>query len=578
MKQLSPTLKFSLRTFFCFFFLFVPVFITSSFIYAIPNVSGSALQSVDPGVLTNELSLPEDPSAQGEPPKPSVEQVPQTGIPDADKISFVLNEIHFTGNHVFSNEDLQEIFKPLVHQQVTLAQVEDLLKSITQKYRKEGYFLSHAIFPPQTIKDGKITIQIVEGFISQINIQDFSEKQTAHLKKYADALMAKKPLKYSDLERTLLLINDIVGFDVQSIVSPDPTTPQASIITLIGKHTPVKGTLSFDNYGTRYIGPNKVTATTSFNSLLVPGGTLALRYTTATHNKELQFFEASHNQALGTEGTHWKLGASHTDTRPQFTLSQSQVKGTSQNVFTNISHPFIRSHQETLLSNFSFNYANVSSSSFGTNLYNDEIRSATLGGIYEKFSWGGTNVFNINVSQGLNILGAPKQGPKSRLDAKSNFRKFDLSLSRNQFFDDTFSLFVMGTSQYTKSSLFASEGFIFGGPNLGRGYDAAQFLGDRGLAGKAEFRINTTPDPDIFQKVQYYAFYDAGATWTLNKPASGGRQSGASTGLGIRSVITPHFNFDVFVAKPLTTKNATQQATNHNGNAPLLYFQVSTTW
>ena len=160
----------------------------------------------------------------------------------------------------------------------------------------------------------------------------------------------------------------------------------------------------------------------------------------------------------------------------------------------------------------------------------------------------------------------------------SNFRKFTFDLSRNQYFDDMFSFFVMGTSQFTNSTLFTSEEFIFGGPSLGRGYDAAQLSGDRGLAGKAELRLTTKPDLDFLERVQYYTFFDGGAVWSLTKPAVGGRQSGSSAGLGVRSVLTPNFNFDMFVAKPLTRANATQQITNHNGKAALFYFQISTTW
>ncbi len=580
MRAFPQNYKISSKIPFYFFFTFLCAGTSSSLFGAVPEalVNNKAFESVNAGRISNELSFPETPSLNEESSKPTIERTPQPGIPDADKISFILNDVRFLENHVFSDQELRDVFAPFFQKRITVATAENLIKTITQKYHEEGYFLSTALFPPQTIDDGKITIQIVEGFISHVNIQDFTDRQKVLLEKYAAALMDKKPLKYEDLERYLLLINDLVGFDVKSVISPDPTTPGASVLTLVGKYSPVNASASFNNYGTRYIGPNRLSATTSFNSLLLPGGTLAFSYATAAHTKEIQFFEATHDQALGVDGIHWGVGASHTDTRPQFTLSQYRIRGTNQNIFTNLSYPLIRSRQENLLSTFTVNYANVASSSLGTKLYNDKVRTAILGGTYDNHIWSGTNTVNFNIHQGLNILGAPKQGPTSRAGSRTNFRKFTLDVSRNQFFDDMFSVFVMGTSQFTNSTLFTSEEFIFGGPSVGRGYDAAQLSGDRGLSGKAELRMTTKPDLDYLERVQYYTFFDGGAVWSLTKPAVGGRQSGSSAGLGVRSVLTPNFNFDVFVAKPLTRANATQQTTNHNGKAALFYFQISTTW
>ncbi|MBS0185414.1 MAG: ShlB/FhaC/HecB family hemolysin secretion/activation protein [Proteobacteria bacterium] len=580
MRKLYSRYKTLIRLSPYFFFTFLIFETPSSLFGNVPPdlVNNKAFESVNAGRIANELSFPETSPINEAPPKPIIEKTPQSRIPNADKISFTLKNVRFIENNVFEEQELRDVFAPFFNKHITVAQAEDLIKQVTQKYHEEGYFLSTAIFPPQTIEDGTITIQIVEGSISHVNIQDFTDKQKDLLEKYAAQIMNKKPLKYEELERYLLLINDLVGFEVKSVISPDPENPGSSILTLVGTYSPLSASASFNNYGTRYIGPNRLTATTSFNSLLLPGGTLSLRYATAAHTKEIQFFEAIHDQALGTDGVHWSLGASHTDTRPQFTLSQYKIHGTNQNVFTSLSYPVIRSRQESLLSNLTFNYANVSSSASSVKFYEDRVRTAVLGGTYENYVGSGINVLNFNIHQGLNIMGAPKQGPTSRSGSRTNFRKFTFDISRNQFFDDMFSLFVMGNSQFTNSVLFTSEEFIFGGPSLGRGYDAAQLSGDRGLSGKAELRLTTKPQLDFLERVQYYTFLDGGAVWNVKKLSGNGRQSGTSTGLGIRSVLTPNFNFDVFVAKPLTRANATQQATHHNGKAALFYFQISTTW
>ncbi len=537
-----------------------------------------SFESVDPGVLADEVGLPSGPVTSADVLQSPIAPAPVQNIENAQKVFFELREVTFEGNHVFSAEELLEGFDPLMGTRVSLAQVMEKVEAITQKYRDQGYFLSSAILPTQNMQEGRLTIKVVEGYVSQVTIEGLPESEKEFVEEYAAAIKAQKPARYDALERVLLLLNDVKGFKVQAVVAADPAHPGGSIVTLVSKFKFIDASASFDNYGTRYIGPYKFTGSMSLNSLLLPGGSFGLRYMTPTHPKEMQYFEATHDQPLGTDGWNWGVGASQTSTRPQFLMSSFNLKGKSKTAFTNLSYAFIRSRQETLKGIMEFTYSNVDSVALGAPIYSDTIRNIRLGATYENVMGKGVNMVAADLYKGINVMGAPKNEDSSRAGAKTTASKMTLSASRNQFFGDIFSFFALGTSQWTNSPQYSAQQFSFGGSSIGRGYDPAQFLGDRGVAGKFELRMTTQPKLDYLKTLQYFVFYDVGTVWNIRSETTPHRASGASGGFGVRTVMTEHYNAEIYVAKPFTAPKLSEKQAGKNGNAPLVFFQVTTTW
>lgn len=99
---------------------------------------------------------------QPEKPSPLAEQ--------AKKIKFKLNGIILEGNHVYSNQQLKMLYQNKLHKEISVAQLFDIVQSITNYYRNNGYILSRAILPPQHVKNGVVKIRVIEGFIENVNV------------------------------------------------------------------------------------------------------------------------------------------------------------------------------------------------------------------------------------------------------------------------------------------------------------------------------------------------------------------------------------------------------------------------
>lgn len=493
---------------------------------------------------------------------------------EAKKISFVLNQIVLDGNHVFTDGELQVIFSPYLHRKITVAKLQELVQLVTDKYQKAGYFLSKALLQPQEIRNGIVKVTVIEGFISQIKVQGLKRSELIHfIEKYGARIEASKPIKLADLERYLLLINDVPGFSVKSVLAPDPKVPLGSSLTLVTEHTLVEATLTQDNYQTRFLGPNETSLYSSINSVFIPGGTLYGRVLTSDTNRKLQYYELRHDQTIGTNGLVFTLDGYATKTNPQFILAPLELFSESNDANVVLSYPIIRSRTRSLSVFGQFDYMNNSSTSLGSLLYKDHIRDLSFSGQYTDTLWKGEDAISIVFDKGLNIFNANPDGFRSRFGATSDFFKIVGTVSRNQFIGERFSLYALVTAQYADSILPAAETFIFGGPYLGRGYDWAQFTGDNGVAGKVEFRMNTAPDFPFLKQVQYYTFYDVGQMGSLIP--DGLTTSGASVGVGVRAMLMKHLNAEGFFGKPLTTPNATQVILGNSGHAFLGYFQIS---
>ncbi len=508
--------------------------------------------------------------------RPRVTEPEQQVFPEADKIHFKLTRVTFEGNTVFTKQELQKIFQPYVNKTISLHELIELVHQVTVKYRTAGYILSRAILPPQKIKNGVVHIKIIEGFVSNVTISGKPGNAKALLEAYGQHILQSRPLKFQVLERYVLLANDLPGMDVQAVINPSKNIPAGADLTLVAQQSRVGGSLSYDNYGTRYEGPNEFLAGASLYSLLTAGQSDAVRFAAATQNQEMEFSEFIHAQPLGTNGMRFLIGGDYTKTRPGFVLEPLEIVGNNGLLFTDVSYPLIRSRSRNVSLHTGFSYQNVTATILGGPFYQDRMRNVVVGGTFDNFDdWRGITTVILNLTQGFDIWGAHDHFNQSRPEGSSTFTKTNAVLSRLQGFGSRYSVLGVISGQYGFSPLLATEQFGVGGPDIGRGYDPSEIIGDQGVSGKLEFRIDTAPGFRFLNSVQYYVFYDAGVVWnldTLNLPA---RQDLASIGGGIRFNFVPQLTGNFYIAKPLTRQVSTMVILGENPNQIRSFFQIA---
>jgi hemolysin activation/secretion protein len=493
----------------------------------------------------------------------------------ASKITFHLGRVIFEGNKAFSAAELLVIFKPYLDKSITLGQLEGLVHAVSVKYREAGYILTRAILPPQTIKSGTVKVRVIEGYISSFSVKGNPGMTKKLLMKYGDHIMEVKPLEIHNLQRYTLLANDLPGFTIQSLITPSETVPAGADLTFITERQRYSLYLSYDNEGTRFLGPQETNLGFNLFSIIAPGDNLLFRFTVTGRPQELRFLELIHVQPIGSRGLKWQFGTNYAETRPQFILAPVNLVGRNFLTFTDFSFPWIRDRAKNFITHAAFNYQNVTATILSQPFYEDRIRSLVVGASFDNNDqYRGSNSFSFDMTRGFPFWGAHNHENQSRPEGTSNYIRMDFSASRLQGLTQHFTFLTSMHMQYSFEPLLATEQFGVGGPDIGRGYDPSEIVGDQGIGGKIELQLNTFPGFKYFNAIQYYIFYDAGIIKNKDSTNLPNQQSLTSAGGGVRVNFFPSVSGNLFIGKPITRQVAVLTAEQSNSTGARVFFSI----
>jgi hemolysin activation/secretion protein len=378
------------------------------------------------------------------------------------------------------------------------------------------------------------------------------------------------------------LLNDLAGVTVQAVLKPPPggagrqAVPGATDLVLVFADVPAPASVRVDNYGSRYSGPYEMQLQAGINHLLMPyQQTMLSGVISLPESHELQEIQLSHRIPLDAQGTTATIEAGHVRTEPGYRLASSEIVSDAFNYGVAVSHPLIRSRAQNLYVGGEFLVKDISTDALSSELYRDRLRIVSLesnGDLADPY--GGANLGQVKLSQGLDILGVTKTGSLdlSRVAGHSDFTRLSGTLERLQTINATLRLYTAATGQYAWSPLLVSEQFGFGGQQFGRAYDASELTGDDGVAGMAELRC-TPPITLPNASSELFAFYDIGRLW--NYGAIADAESAASTGIGLRFAFGDHVTANLTLAQPLTRPVATPEY--GTGRTPRAFFSVKIT-
>ena len=529
--------------------------------------------SVDPGRLQERFQQPLEPRSV-EPPI-AIEREGIEAPQGAKDMRFTLVGVIVDGTTAFTTDQLSELWSGKLGKVVTVADVYEIASQITAKYRNAGYILSQAVVPPQRLSGGVVHIKVVEGFVNHVTIEGDNSARPELIRAMTDKIVASRPLRNEDLERYLLLINDLPGITAKGVLKPSPDQPAAAELVVTLAQKSVDFSLGVDNRGTRFIGPYEMTAGTNFNSVLGLHEKTAFLFAGTKDINQLKYCDFSHMEVIDTEGTSLGVGVNYSLSKPGFLLKDLKLDNRAYSASLNASHPFIRSRSETLRGTASLVASESSSAAYNgsTDLFVDRLRILRLGGAYDfTDTWAGQNLISAVVSHGFDILGATQKGtqdpPRSREFGRSDFTKVNLDLSREQGLLSRFSgkeliskLSVLGavTAQYSPTSLLSSEEFGIGGSQFVRAYDPSEVTGQSGFGAKAELRYSGIAKDDVIKWYQLFAYFDHGEVWDDHRSVDQkNRQTASAIGGGVRFFITDYFSGSLEISKPVGRVVATQ--------------------
>lgn len=489
--------------------------------------------------------------------QPVVSEQPEVAAqPENAAVSFMLNSVKVDGSTVFSVDQLQGVAAEYVGKNVTLATLKTIAAKITAQYRNQGYILSKAIVPPQNVQGGAVTIQVVEGYIEDVVYQGAEQQNQSVLQGFAEKIKASRPLKNADLERYLLLMDDMVGIKARGVLSASPEASGASVLTVALDYKQIEGDVSVDNRGSRFLGMWEGGVNVAANSLLGQSEQMRARTIHSLEFEELHYYEAAYQHPFGAEGTVVRAQSSYTETNPGAALEPFDIQGENVAFSIEALHPFLRTRQENLYAGGGFRYRDANTDALSTELYDDHIRAVYANLAYDMLDgFDAVNRLDVELSQGLDFMGANDASDNiSRSNGENVYTKAFAQYTRLQPLDEHYSWYVGVTGQVSSEPLLASEEFTVGGINYGSGYDPAELSGDHGFAARAEYRYSDNLPEQYGSIYQLYAFYDGGKIYNEDALLGEAKQASlVSAGVGTRMSLVNGMSLTAEVAKPLSS-------------------------
>lgn len=549
---------------------------------AIAGVCGALLLAAPAGAQVlpgpadaSRIAPLETPALPARPAQPSLSTPAPEAIPAppaAKSVHLRLHRIKLEGLTAFPESAFSELIAPYLDHDITLDTLWMLAAKISARYQDAGYFLSRAYVPAQEIGDGVATIDIVEGYIAQVEITDPQVAQHAIVQELVERIKAQRPLSAYDLESAMLQLNALPGLAFRAFVEPMAgAKPGVTKLTLRPAAEGGAGLLSFDNSGSRFLGPYQATAT--YQRSIIPLQLTTISLLTTTQTEELRYAALRHQIPLAAD---WSLDLSgnYVTSSPGATLRANHIRSDSGELGIGINWQPLRQRQENLILTLELSGKNTNGNLlYDTPLTRDRIR-AVRGRISGDFAdeWRGYNSGSLTISHGLSIFDGSHAGDEylSRIEAKPDFTAALLSLTRQQGLGTSWLAVGQFSGQLASDPLYSAEEFGYGGQAFGRAYDPSDITGDNGVAASLELRYQGLDIAPQFSVVPY-TFYDIGKVWNLD---TGGRDdSGSSAGFGVRLAHDSGFSGNLGLAWPLT--RAISTPIYGNGRNPRLLLQAS---
>ena len=524
------------------------------------NVEDRFRQAPEPPKVAGPMALPK-PGALG---------------PVVEEMAFVLTAVVIEGVTVYDAADLAPLYEPYLAQRLTTADIEVILTEITNKYRDDGYFLAQAIAPPQALEFGIVTIRVIEGYIEKVTFGKEIPGRQGLLESFAEKLAEFRPIRLSELERYILLMNDLPGVEFDTAIRALDSATGAYELVLLGQADRVNGYVGFDNRGTRSVGQFEGGGGIELASVLgLFESTRLSFYTIPLQPRELLYFEVQHEQVLGPEGTRLWMRASRSVIDSGAELDPRQVEDEGTRASLGLRYPVIRSRQESLYAEAVFDYADQSETEVGSEVFDDRL---WVGRLYARYmfddTWLGSNYAEIGLSRGFGILNASSRAMPnlSRFDGRAVFTKATFDVSRYQGITNEWGVFMAAMGQYAANPVLSAEEFRVGGARFGRAYNPSEIAGDDGAALLVELQYGRFIESPVLRSFQLYGFYDIGAVWDEDLVQGSNRDSASSTGLGARLSFVHDLYAGLEVAYPVNSDITGRKAER---DAPRAFFYLS---
>ncbi|NET25502.1 ShlB/FhaC/HecB family hemolysin secretion/activation protein [Okeania sp. SIO1I7] len=445
---------------------------------------------------------------------------PPQPLPDEPTQKIPVQRILVLGSTILTPEEINSLTRPLEGRLVTLLELRQIADQITEIYLERGYITSRAILPPQTITEGAVRIQVIEGILGEVQIEGTKRLHKSYIENRI-RLGAGQPLDTAQLENQLRLLRGNPLFEnIEASLRASENPGESILIVRVTEANPFEFSINTDNYSPPTVGSERVGSTLLHRNLTGRGDFFVVSYnTTRLFSDESDVFDFIYNLPINSMNGTLQFRAAPNSNRIGQDFEGIEISGTTDVYEFSYRQPFLRTPREELAFSVGLSYQRTETF-LDDQLFDDPqtpeedgVNSTTVIRLGQDYirrdpqgAWALRSQFNI----GTNLFDATE-----REDPQPDGRFFSWlgQVQRVQRLSANHLLIVQGDLQLSSIALLPYQQFIIGGGLSLRGYRQNIRSGDNGFRFSIEDRITVYRDESGLPSIQFTPFIDIGAVW-----------------------------------------------------------------
>jgi hemolysin activation/secretion protein len=488
---------------------------------------------------------------------------------ETSDVQVTLNSVSFRGATAVSEAELRGAYAEYLGKPQPVSVICRIRDNAARIVFDNGV-LARVEIPEQRIAGGALVLDVIEAHVVNVRVRGDVGPAQAAVERYAEKLRGMTPFDMAKAQRYLLLASDVPGLRVRAAVRPSTSAERGAVdIDLTVAREGPTAFANLTNTGSRSVGRWGGLVRGDLAGYTAYGESTSITAFHTLVSNEQWLVQLAESARFGAEGLTGRGSITYGESRPGAALKPLDLKSRSVVGNLEVAYPYIRSRNQNLTLAGGLDVINQKTDDpTGFIKTRDHLRIvyARADGDYR------TEVSErpvllsggLTLRKGLSILGGSDAGDPALTRALGKPEAWvvkvqgggDIAVS------DRLTGMVRAQAQYADGVLLPYEQMSLGGLTVGRGYDPAALLGDKGVSAAFELRYGPLP---LHPKVMAapYAFVDAGYVANNNAGSTGLQKdrSLTSVGAGVIFRLFNRANLEVTYAHPL-------HATNPGGSRP----------
>ena len=474
------------------------------------NPSPQPLPQIEPLPPPDDLLQPQ--------PVPSLSpQLPPLQIPGKITVS----QFAVIGSTVFSPIKLAEVLKPFTGRPISFAELLQAQTTVTQLYFDQGYITSGAFIPPQTLQDGTVVIEVIEGQMAEIEISGLKRLNSSYIRSRIEPGI-QTPLNQNQLFQYLQLLQLNPLIERLSANLTAGTRPGLSRLEIEVEEAPAFfAQLSADNLRSPSVGSVRLQATTSHNNLTGLGDRLNVTYyrTEGSNTLDELSYTIPLNSKNGTISLRHRRTSSEIIEDP---FNELDIDTNFRTYEISFRQPIYQTPSTEIVlgltGSVEESQTTLSDEPFPGSIGAEDDGEINISSLrfFQEYAFRSTKevfVARSEFSLGINVFGATvnNQAPDGRYFSWRGQAQYLRLLAPETVF------LIRSDIQLAPISLFSQEQFSLGGGLSIRGYRQDALLADNGMFISTEFRFPILRARNWDAILQLTPFVDFGTVWNSNE-------------------------------------------------------------